>query len=505
MSRPARSFCFFFSLLGLFVAPVYADEPPPESESLMPDFYSDPSISTSKGYLGGAGSVTVDPFSGMASISTTDIVIPGNGGMDIVLTRSYNAPDPLESPDHSPVGLGWSLHFGYMEMAQPLKMCSKVYNAHTMDNPVFVRPDGASQLLALAYQYPAGGAVPTYVSADYSVLICPPEGGFYLMDAAGNRYDFSEPTAGRAGSTRWVVERVTDRNGNTLDIGYIASGIWASNGVVISSITASDGRTVNFKYAGAGTSAPQLSEIVVDEGTTDMRSWLFTYAAGDHPANPNIPYLKSVTNPESLLWQYNYWPYGADQAGAMAIREVINPNGGREELLYDLLQFDNTMVDYRKTSLVVKHTKTASPLDVQEWTYSYSPSNTGDVTTVTGPDGVRQFHHFGLMEAVPGTTWRIGTLKKMIFDPSDGAVRTETFEWEPNILSTEDYRRPRDYMLDYASPIDANYMVPRLKSKVVEIDNARYETHYLQYRFADAATAPVPVSTHVTKLSSPAE
>jgi YD repeat-containing protein len=502
MSRPARSFCFFFSLLGFFVAPLHADEPPPESESLMPDFYSDPSISTSKGYLGGAGSVTVDPFSGMASISTTDIVIPGNGGMDIVLTRSYNAPDPMASPDHSPVGLGWSLHFGYMEMAQPLKMCSNLYNAHTMDNPVFIRSDGASQLLALAYQYPAGGVVPTYVSADYSVLICPPESRFYLMDAAGNRYDFGEPTAGRAGSTRWVVERVTDRNGNKLDIGYIASGIWGSNGVVISSITASDGRTVNFKYTGVGTSAPQLSEIVVDQGTTKMRSWLFTYAAGDHPANRDIPYLKSVTNPESLLWQYNYWPYGKDQPGAMSIREVINPHGGREELLYDLLQFDNTKVDYSKTSLVVKHTKVASPLDIQEWVYGYSPSNTGDVTTVTGPDGVREFHHFGLMEAAGNSAWRIGTLKKIIFRPMDGATRTETFEWEPNLLSTEDYRRPRDYMLDYDSPVDQNYMVPRLKSKIVEIDNARYETHYLQYRFADSATAPVPLRVMEVTSSS---
>src|SRR5687768_9595242 len=61
----------------------------------------------------------VDPASGTLLITATDLVLPGNAGLDLVVQRVYNSgifPDynagSTALEEDSWAGIGWRLHFG---------------------------------------------------------------------------------------------------------------------------------------------------------------------------------------------------------------------------------------------------------------------------------------------------------------------------------------------------------------------------------------------------------
>jgi Domain of unknown function (DUF6531) len=61
----------------------------------------------------------VDPFSGTLSIVETDLVLPGNAGLDVRVQRVYNSAiypgyqtGDLTIEEDSWAGIGWKLHFG---------------------------------------------------------------------------------------------------------------------------------------------------------------------------------------------------------------------------------------------------------------------------------------------------------------------------------------------------------------------------------------------------------
>ncbi len=63
-------------------------------------------------------SENVDPFSGILTLSHTDLHLPGNGGLDVNVMRTYNSmiwgrrdtsfPGFIAVNERSPVGIGWS-------------------------------------------------------------------------------------------------------------------------------------------------------------------------------------------------------------------------------------------------------------------------------------------------------------------------------------------------------------------------------------------------------------
>ena len=55
------------------------------------DFYAEPGLHPFKETIAHLNE-TVDPFSGILQLSHTDITIPGNGGMDINISRFYTNP-----------------------------------------------------------------------------------------------------------------------------------------------------------------------------------------------------------------------------------------------------------------------------------------------------------------------------------------------------------------------------------------------------------------------------
>ena len=69
---------------------------------------------------------SVDPFSGFLTLVHTDLVLPGNGGLDVRIMRTYNSgiwgrrdianPGMVAYADWSPLGIGWSMHMGIVRI-----------------------------------------------------------------------------------------------------------------------------------------------------------------------------------------------------------------------------------------------------------------------------------------------------------------------------------------------------------------------------------------------------
>lgn len=85
----------------------------------MPDFFSEASSpNPNRAATSLAPNELIDTFSGGLSINHTDLVIPGNGGLDIRIQRSYSSNNVYLTPDSqpnrynrlvrtNPYGLGW--------------------------------------------------------------------------------------------------------------------------------------------------------------------------------------------------------------------------------------------------------------------------------------------------------------------------------------------------------------------------------------------------------------
>src|SRR5690554_577829 len=56
------------------------------------DYYEEPGIDPFSNFEEDGFTEDVDPFSGMLRVNITDVMIPGNGGLDLRIGRSYGTP-----------------------------------------------------------------------------------------------------------------------------------------------------------------------------------------------------------------------------------------------------------------------------------------------------------------------------------------------------------------------------------------------------------------------------
>ena len=120
------------------------------AEDEMRDFYAEPGLNPFHSAAGKDGTEHIDPFSGNLQLSYVDLNIPGNGGLDINITRYYNLPQG--SPGYAnPFGYGWTMHFGRITIgsghARQLCNSAAVPGGDTNDNPSIEMPSGGRELL----------------------------------------------------------------------------------------------------------------------------------------------------------------------------------------------------------------------------------------------------------------------------------------------------------------------------------------------------------------------
>lgn len=467
-----RGISFHFVILSTIAAcfSVFAEE--------TRDFYAEPGLHPYKGYVGQQDPENIDPFSGNLQLKHTDVTIPGNGGLDINITRTYNTPSGNPTFRRT-VGYGWTMHYGRITLPTSSggvsfgsdyvpDFCNMSPNANTSLNPSLELPDGGREVLFLSSLHGNDGTLITKSNwiarciddQDYTkgLLVTSPDGTVYQMD----EYVYMQGDSAGEGQNppmikTWFTSKITDVEGNYLDISYEVLDPEDPFGLkYITDISASDGRSVQYEYDSTS-GGPILTKIRVG-----AKVWEYIYETFQATNNSwsNIEHyrLKEVHRPDNTKWIYEY---GLDSSAVdhLLITQVQYPFGGVVDYTYDWYVPYAPNVN-SKVKAVKTKTQSGGSSGTATWTYDYSPgsypvgdvkhfssSNPGrplDVTTITGPDSIEKFYHYGYWSLVGrlDAMWQMGmSVSHEYYNLAGTHLRSETNSINYRTISEQTYKQ----------------------------------------------------------------
>ncbi|WMS86693.1 PKD domain-containing protein [Pleionea litopenaei] len=445
-----------------------------------PDFYSMPGINKGRAY-DSSSNVNIDLFGGSLNISSTDLVASGLGP-DIVVTRSFNsATDRWKDSYRNFVGAHWILHYGMLRGAteNPYYCGQGTVEPVLANNTQFILPDGSSQIIIKdnisfidadgdsAYSEGSGDYRPSHVTKALWRVNCKNQ-QLQITDKSGTSYIIGDY------SLDYRVIKIIDRNGNYLDINY--SGDRAN--IRIDSIVSSDSRTVNFTY-----NNNVLESVSYGDQTV-------TYEVVGALSEQR---LLSVTHPDNALTEYKYYSSGEVHG---YLEQLTTPLGKIVKFDYEKLNF--SAKDYYVVTQKCEANRETPAATNRCWDYVYTrqgeegETKSYDVTTVTGPDGVKTYKHYGLYYPIPlnesvyidqgdgegyfkpvGQAWSVGLLKEMSHVVDGQEVFKEVNNWSFKELSFIE-RTYTEANTSY-SLWDPDIRIPILIGKTTTIDNTTYD------------------------------
>lgn len=392
----------------------------------------------------------IDPFNGNLELHYADVFLPGNGGFDLKVQRSYNSIRASDA--FSPFGRGWDIHFGRVKH-DAAATCSSAA-AQSLEVEL---ADGSPQILYKSDAGLAGTVATDYVTTQLWKGQCAAS-GMTLFAPNGTRYDMTE-----LDNSYWHVKTITDRNGNRADFTYqiasITVGGITSTRKVVSNITTSDGRIVNLNYVGG-----RLSTI-----TAHGRTWSYGISSN----SDGSPKLDRVTPPAGQPWLYAYFGSQAPSAGGYAVQRLTYPQGGSVTYAYNFVNFLPGVTPSQQWTVVTSKTTADGT-----WSFSYQPGSVSfDTTTVTLPGslGTITYEHFGHAIVLAEKMWKVGLLNKKTIGMGGQTAQTETYDWGSQVISNEDLVRP-----GYKA-IDTRINRPLMASKTVARDSGSFSTTFYNF------------------------
>lgn len=453
----------------------------------IPGYYQEPGLSPNRDYTNQHAQETVDPFSGKLQLHYVDLMLPGNGGMDIKVQRSYSSGDGFLR-DPSPYGVGWTMGYGRVLRKASYEICDMGHGS--LVNPVLELPNGSRQILYVTQDTPQSQY---YLSPSRWKAVCVPTGAgarLAVYSPDGTRYDmfYDGQTIGATptepGLRAYYPVQITDRNGNTLSLTHDRRGTTDA----ITSIVAPDGRQVTFTYTAAG-----ILESVKD--ASGRKQFVYT----TKPA-PNVPpsyvFLTAVQRPDGNSWKYDYNEAFDNTPGAGSVRKLTYPGGGSLDYVYDKsIQFARNVaagtvhvvkqkVDNRGNTWA--YTYTPATTRIPPDTHSYPcPSANGwlDMTQVTGPEGTVLYCHVGFnsISTENGLGYAVGTLGTKMYSDSAGItggfVYAESSGFEPDLISDRQSMIRKSDAVVIANKVYGVRYYWTQKTR----DNQSYETSYSNY------------------------
>lgn len=454
------------------------------------DFYAEPGINPFKQTMQDLNE-SIDPFSGTMQQKYTDIVIPGNGGLDIRINRTYTSPqNDSGSVASSAYGVGWTIHFGRIvtTSSNADKLCSQgLFSVSTKDNPSLELPDGGRELLVLRDPtiFSELGANELLTRSNWKAK-CGVGTGMVVTNPAGTVYTMNEYAGVSSGTgiePSWFTSRIEDVNGNWIAISYITSS--ASSGHrMIDEITSSDGRIVKFNYIYPANDLAHLDTITAHYQTADAQTWTYNYVSVD---GWGAYQLIEVVRPDNTKWQYDY-NLRTVPMGKYGMNKVTYPQGGIVEYTYDNIIF-NPGIDEIITTVISSKITSGTSVTPGSWTYNYAPGSyliSGttqklDVTTVTTPTSQEKYFYYGTI--ANAYVWATGLLAQEITYDATGSTILDvvTNTWDGRKISNENYWHGR-------TKLDIGTHTPILLNKSHWRDGANYNTGYSNYdRFGNPA------------------
>ncbi len=416
------------------------------------------------------------------------MVLPGNGGLDLRVQRSYNSriwgrtdvsfPGLVAINELSVMGIGWSFHFG--RVRNPFGTGSS--NRFVPDNPVVEMPDGSIHPL-----YRDKNVTTRFISREYWRYENTSTGTLIKYDLTltdGTVYTFPQTNAyGTAdGVTIHQVGTITTPNGNTISFTYDSL-----DPRLLTSVADSTGRTITFTYT-TFTGVTSGSDKALTAMNVNGRTYTYAYQLIDGKL-----FLSAVTPPVGPSWKYTYHQTAPQ---TYELRTVAYPTGAVLSYGYGDVWFDvgPTAVMFR---VVTGRTLSGRGLTTTSWSYSYAANSLANQVTTITQSGCRMerytYSSFGSLSntGLSNQLWRIGTLVKKEILNGATVVQTETYAWAPSASISLDDLPNGNWNGTGGQLYDGEIFVPLLTSRAVTRGGRTYTTSYGNY---DAFGNPQAIS-----------
>jgi YD repeat-containing protein len=384
------------------------------AEVAAQNLFGDSGFSSSHGSYSSIPYEHVDPLSGNLIVVVNDLSLPGNAGLDLSVTRSYNSKfhrdfehGDLTLDERTPLGVGWRLHFGR------------------------VLHDDSNQPGGTIIETPDGGGQPLYQSTGGHGWMSK---GFWRYDRATSTaylpnglvyvFGYIGETSGPRGRVRYVTE-IRDPFNNTLTFEYAGGGtlpgsIWR----IRQHLSPTQIREVLFNYNGNGSLASM---------TYDGRVWNYEYITA--PGWPNEWVLRRVVPPAGLPWEY---VYGVDGAGP-ELTGLRPPGGGTLDYTYASVYRRASSLNQLSRVVATRRTD-GTRITPGTWTFSYSQGPNLDTTIAACPCGTMTYRFAGAGINGDFNAWKSGVLlERTIAEPGSGTVlEREVLDYQPSVAISND-------------------------------------------------------------------
>lgn len=467
------------------------------------DYYAEPGLNPFKDSINQHFNEHIDPFSGTLQLKYVDLSIPGNGGMDINVTRVYTSLQTNAYPTLGLNGLGWTMHFGRIVTSRNHadKLCNQgAFPFTTMENPSLEQPDGGRELLVL-----------NHISNDNSLItrsnwraVCMPNGvGMLVTSPDGTKYTMNQYDSFQ-GEPSWLTTRIEDLHGNWIRIDYQVNAVGVS--YIDKVYRSEEGETtpvVTYEYESQATADIKLSAISANGQRVEYRyepipGYLYSF----------YEQLTEVIRPDGSRWGYAYNPKRSDPdpndgvledgLASYSLTHIDYPYGADIDYTYQWIAFDPGSP--QKTTSILTKTVSGTGVTGGTWSYAFAPHSSAyndsrggqlryDVTTIAGPDDIQKFYHFGKdyrPDATYGTVFIqpafVGTVAlKEIYSRTNTLLQRTGYSWGQRQISTEDFYHGAGYRSWWRD--EATY-VPVLIAEYTDRDSrapADGYLHYVQY------------------------
>jgi RHS repeat-associated protein len=407
-----------------------------------------------------------DPFTGNFSLIYTDVYLPGNGGLDLRITRVYNSNirrhkyDAWHLIDDSWVGLGWLMHMGRL-----------VY-PEDMDYRYLEMPDGSKHKFYSDINTPN-----QWISREYWILrqdgsdweVSFPNGQRWWFNGSICGYYEEEGGAIPYYPTKTISEPIIDSpTGHRIIIYYQV----INNQAMIYKIEDSCDREINFYYESSGTM--NLQSICANG------KWIYYYY--DDIGN-GYSLLRRVRYPGCPTDKGDYYyTYTGNPPGLEHELQLVQDNYGSETEY----SFTTRTILSRQYRVLSQRQEYHDNLGDMNWYMTYGTTTYNwDSTAIVDPyNTTTSFVYYGYHNPpTSGNNWKLGLMmRKRIIDAGVNLLIGTTHEHSPAI-SNDDYSGP--------TTDDLQVYVPRAVTREYTIDNRTYTTNYSNF---DAYSHPKTIS-----------
>ncbi len=364
----------------------------------------DPGQITFRDPIGDTAHEFIDPYTGSLDRTYTDLHLPGDGGLDLKIIRTFKSTRITDTAlEDRNLGYAWQITFGKLKV-NGRYLAIELYDGTT----------------STAVREKAGS--PYYYSKDLWRVYMPPGNNPPVLQLT----DGITITFGHRYSGDYFATEIR-KNNDTIVIAYNGRNIqyvrYKNDGAT---------KTVNFNYYTTG--RKHLQSITWG---SPKRQITYSYNADDTN-------LESAVLPGGDTWQYTHKMRGQSFNYALLLDTVTTPWGGHIDYEFGIVTKpagDPFTVKLMKAlfSKEVSGRKLANGV----WNYSYDIENGYDTTTITDSDNrTTTYRFYGYGSSFSEDCYKYSLpISKVVMNGNTHEITTK-YEWDrlPESLSTYPYR-----------------------------------------------------------------